>query len=52
MPSESTDPVNAAYFGLAFTAALHPKLLGADLLIIENRRPKAMFICFLTGGLG
>jgi hypothetical protein len=28
MPSESTDPVNAAFFGLAFTAALNPKLLG------------------------
>jgi hypothetical protein len=33
MPSESTDPVNAAFFGLAFTAALNPMLLGADLLI-------------------
>jgi hypothetical protein len=52
MPSESTDPVNAAFFGLAFTAALNPKLLGADLLIIENLRPRAMFICFLAGGLG
>jgi hypothetical protein len=28
------------------------KLLGADLLIIENRLPKALFICFLTGGVG
>jgi hypothetical protein len=27
-PSESTDPINAAFFGLAFTAALSPKLLG------------------------
>ena len=44
--------MNAAFFGLAFTAALNPKLLGADLLIIENRRPRAMFICFLAGGLG
>jgi hypothetical protein len=52
MPSESTDPVNAAFFGLAFTAALNPKLLGADLLIIENLRPRAMSICFLAGGLG
>jgi hypothetical protein len=32
--------VNAAFFGLAFTAALNPKLLGADVLIIENRRPR------------
>jgi hypothetical protein len=29
MPSESTDPVNAAFFGLTFTAALTPKLLDA-----------------------
>jgi Sap, sulfolipid-1-addressing protein len=44
--------VNATFFGLAFTAALNPKLLGADLLIIGDRRPRAMFICFLAGGLG
>ena len=44
--------MNAAFFGLAFTAALNPKLLGADLPIIENRRPRAMFICLLAGGLG
>ena len=44
-------PANAAFFGLAFTA-LNPKQLGADLLIIENRRPRAMIICFLAGGLG
>jgi hypothetical protein len=36
--------VNAAFFGLAFTATLNPKLLSADLLIIENRRPRAMLI--------
>lgn len=35
VPNESTDPVNAAFFGLAFTAALNPKLLGADQLIRE-----------------
>jgi hypothetical protein len=35
MPSESTHPVNAAYFKLAFTTALKLKLLGADLLIRE-----------------
>ena len=52
MPRDSTDPVNAAFFGLALTAALNPKPLGADLLIIENRLPKALFICFLTGGVG
>ena len=44
--------MNAAFFGLAFTATLNPKLLSADLLIIENRRPRAMFICFLASGLG
>ncbi len=52
MPSESTDPANAAFFGLAFRAALNPKLPSADLLISENRRPGAMFICFLAGRLG
>jgi Co/Zn/Cd efflux system component len=36
MPSKSTDPVNAAFFGLALTAALTPKLLGSDLVIIET----------------
>jgi hypothetical protein len=52
VPNESTHPVKAAFFGLAFTPALKLKLLGADLLIIESRRPQAMFICFLAGGLG
>lgn len=36
---------------LAFTAALNPKLLAIDLLLIENRRPRAMFLCLLLGGL-
>ena len=36
---------------LAFTAALNPKLLALDLLLIENRRPRAMFLCLLLGGL-
>jgi hypothetical protein len=36
--------VNATFFWLAFTAALNPMLLGADLPIIENRRTWAMFI--------
>jgi hypothetical protein len=44
--------VNAAFFGLAFVAALNPKLLAVDLLLIENRRPRAMFLCLLAGGLG
>jgi hypothetical protein len=41
--------VNATFFALAFTAALNPKLLGLDLLLIENRRPRAMFLCLLGG---
>ena len=43
--------MNAEFFILAFTAALNPKLLAVDLLLIENRRPRAMFLCVLTGGL-
>jgi hypothetical protein len=43
--------VSAEFFVLAFTAALNPKLLAADLLLIENRRPRAMFMCVLLGGL-
>jgi hypothetical protein len=30
--------MNAEFFVLAFTAALNPKLLAVDLLLIENRR--------------
>jgi Sap, sulfolipid-1-addressing protein len=44
--------VNAAFFGLAFLAALNPKLLAVDLLLIDNRRPRLMFGCFLLGGMG
>jgi hypothetical protein len=44
-------PVNAEFFALAFTAALNPKLLAVDLLLIENKRPRAMFLCLLLGGL-
>jgi hypothetical protein len=42
--------MNAGFFVLAFTAALNPKLLAIDLLLIENRRPRAMFLCLLLGG--
>jgi uncharacterized membrane protein YedE/YeeE len=42
--------MNAEFFVLAFTAALNPKLLAIDLLLIENRRPQAMFLCVLLGG--
>jgi hypothetical protein len=43
--------MNAQFFVLAFTAALNPKFLAIDLLLIENRRPRAMFLCVLLGGL-
>jgi len=43
--------VNAEFFALAFSAALNPKLLAIDLLLIENRRPRAMFSCLLLGGM-
>ena len=43
--------MNAEFFALALVAALNPKLLAADLLLIENRRPRAMFLCLLLGGL-
>jgi uncharacterized membrane protein YedE/YeeE len=43
--------MNAEFFALAFTAALNPKLLAIDLLLIENRRPRAMFLSVLLGGL-
>jgi hypothetical protein len=44
--------VNGSFFGLAIIAALNPKLLGVDLLLIENRRPQMMFLLFLIGGAG
>jgi Sap, sulfolipid-1-addressing protein len=43
--------MNAEFFALAFSAALNPKLLAVDLLLIENRRPRAMFLCVLLGGM-
>ena len=43
--------MNAEFFVLAFIAALNPKLLAADLLLIENRRPRAMFLCVLFGAM-
>src|SRR5450755_1852357 len=41
--------MNAEFFALAFLSALNPKLLALDLLLIENRRPRAMFLCLLLG---
>ena len=43
--------MNAEFFALAFASALNPKLLAIDLLLIENRRPRMMFLCVLLGGL-
>ena len=43
--------MNAEFFALAVVAALNPKLLAVDLLLIENRRPRAMFLSVLFGGL-
>jgi hypothetical protein len=43
--------MNAQFFVLAFTAALNPKLLALDLLLIENQRPRAMFASILAGGM-
>jgi hypothetical protein len=44
--------MNARFFALAFSTLLNPKLLGLDLLLIANRRPRLMFLCFLLGGMG
>ena len=43
--------MNAEFFALAFLAAVNPKLLALDLLLVENRRPRAMFLWLLVGGL-
>jgi len=43
--------MNAEFVALAFLSALNPKLLALDLLLIENRRPRAMFLCLLLGGM-
>jgi hypothetical protein len=43
--------MNAEFFALAFASALNPKLLALDLLLIESRRPRAMFSCVLLGGM-
>ena len=43
--------MNAEFSALAFVAALNPKLPAADLLLIEIRRPRAMFLCVLFGAM-
>jgi Sap, sulfolipid-1-addressing protein len=44
--------MTATFIGLACLAALNPKLLVVDLLLIGNRRPVPMFVCFMLGGMG
>jgi len=39
-------------FGLACLAAVNPKLLAVDLILMRNRRPRPMFASFLLGGMG
>jgi Sap, sulfolipid-1-addressing protein len=39
------------FFALAFIAAANPKLLAIDLLLIENRRPQAMFAALVAAGI-
>ena len=51
MTDASGPAMSGEYFALAFAAALNPKLLAIDLLLAENRRPRAMFLCVLLGGL-
>lgn len=43
--------MNATFFALAFIAGANPKLLAIDLLLIENRRPQAMFACLVAAGI-
>jgi len=43
--------MNAEFFALAVAAALNPKLLALDLVLIENQRPRAMFLCLLLAGM-
>ena len=39
------------FLGLAGLAALNPKLLIVDLSLAGSQRPRAMFVCFLLGGM-
>lgn len=38
--------------GLAFLAALNPKLLAVDLVLMQSERQREIFACFLIGGMG
>jgi Sap, sulfolipid-1-addressing protein len=43
--------VTGEFFVLAFSAAVNPSLLAVDLVLIANRRPSAMLLTVLLGGL-
>src|SRR6516225_8569189 len=49
---QARQTMTATFIGLAFLAALNPKLLVVDLLLMGNRRPVPMFVCFMLGGIG
>jgi len=44
--------MNTGFFALAFAAAANPSLLAVDLVLLMNRRPRAMLWCVLLGGMG
>ncbi len=44
--------MTGTFFALAFLSAVNPKLLGVDLLLVDNERARRMFLCFLAGALG
>ena len=43
--------MNSGFFALAFSAAVNPSLLAVDLVLLLNRRPRAMLWCVLLGGM-
>ena len=43
--------MTAEFFVLAFSAAINPSLLGVDLVLIVNQRPRAMLTFVLLGGM-
>jgi hypothetical protein len=43
--------MSAEFFALALIAAVNPSLLGVDLMLLANRRPRAMLLCVLVGGV-
>jgi hypothetical protein len=44
--------MTAEFFILALTAAVNPSLVGVDLAVLMNRRPRAMLLCVLLAGVG